>query len=352
MNDRAPLFPSLPVIDSHHHLWHRPKPDAWSEQIPCMRFLLDDYLEYLGTEHRVVASVTVANMFGMFRASGPSDLRWVGETEFLNGQAAMAASGKYGPCLVGHGLIANLDFCIGERVEDVLEAHLAAAPQRLKGIRQPGQWDPDENVIGPGGPRPHLYLDPTFQAGVGRLEALGLSFDGLLFAPQISEFTALAQRFPQTQMILNHVGVPLGVGRHAGRRDEQFPHWRQDMADLAACENVAVKLGGLGTSVSAFPSFQLGTAATAEDLARDWRPYVDTTIELFGAGRCMFESNIPTDRSGSFDAVCGAFKLLAAECSDAERRSIFFETANTVYRLGIGDEVLAMVDADTAAAAN
>src|ERR1700730_9541410 len=76
------------------------------------------------------------------------ELRSVGETEFLNGQAAMAASGLYGRWLVGAGIIGYLDLRIGDKVRRVLEAHIAAAPQRFRGIRQPALWDADSSILG------------------------------------------------------------------------------------------------------------------------------------------------------------------------------------------------------------
>lgn len=346
-------FASIPIIDSHHHLWDRRGSDALAQTITRRRFLLEEYLEYLGTDHRVVASVTVASMFGMFRQAGPPHLRVVGETEFMNGQAAMAASGKFGPCLVGQGLIGTADFRHGDRVEEILEAQLAAAPNRFRGIRQVAMWDSDETIqaiVSRSDPGPHLYLDATFQAGVGRLAALNLSFDALVLAPQLGDFTALARRFPETKMILEHVGVPVGVGRHTGRREAQFPQWRRDMTEIAACENVTVKLGGLNTYISGFPSFQSRSPATAAALAEDWRPYIEATIEVMGANRCMFESNAPTDESDAFGTVCGAYKLLTAGCSDAERRSIFFETANSVYELGLDFDELVRPDLERAGA--
>jgi predicted TIM-barrel fold metal-dependent hydrolase len=350
---KQPLLPTLPIIDSHHHLLHRRQSDAFTQAITRTRFLLEEYLEYLGTDHRVVASVTVASMFGMFRQGGPRHLRVVGEAEFMNGEAAMAASGKYGSCAVGQGLIGTADLRDGDWVQETLEAQLAVAPERFRGIRQVAMWDPDDTILRGSGPGPHLYLDRSFQAGVGRLAGLNLSFDALVLAPQLGDFGALARRFPETKMILNHVGVPVGVGRHAGRREEQFPEWRRAMAEIAACDNVTVKLGGLGAYVCGFPSFQRNPPATAAELAQEWRPYIETTIELMGPARCMFESNAPTDESGPFDNVCGAFKMLTAGYSDADRRSIFFDTANTVYDLGLDfDQFLQQTveDAETAPA--
>src|SRR5438034_11443570 len=78
------LEPDLPIIDPHHHLWDRP---GW-------RYLLDDLLADTNSGHNIVATVFVQAR-SMHRETGPVDMRPVGETEFVNGVAAMSASGIY-----------------------------------------------------------------------------------------------------------------------------------------------------------------------------------------------------------------------------------------------------------------
>ena len=78
--------PGLPICDPHHHLWDHPD----------SRYLLDELLADTGSGHNVVSTVFV-ECASMYRAEGPEALRPVGETEFVNGIAAMSASGGYGP---------------------------------------------------------------------------------------------------------------------------------------------------------------------------------------------------------------------------------------------------------------
>jgi predicted TIM-barrel fold metal-dependent hydrolase len=89
------------------------------------------------------------------------------------------------------------------------------------------------------------------------------------------------------------VGTPLGIGAYAGRRDERFELWRRSLLALAALPNVVVKLGGLAMPFCGFTP--PGDGPQSEHLARQWRPYLETCIEAFGAERCMFESNFPVD---------------------------------------------------------
>lgn len=70
-------------------------------------------------------------------------------------------------------------------------------------------------------------------------------------------------------------------------------------------------------------------------MAQIWRPYVETCIELFGAERCMFESNYPVDKMGiGYAALWNAFKRIAAGTSHEEKRALFGGTAARAYRLG------------------
>lgn len=334
MPAEPPLFPDLPVIDSAHHLVDRVS-DVIAPVLGLRRFLIDDYLAYLGAGHHVIASIATEGR-SMYRATGPEELRCVGETEFLNGQAAMAASGLYGPCLVGAGIVASIDCRRADQVQAVMEHQIAAAPQRLKGFRQSALWDADPSILGDvfdcG---ESLYRQDAFLQGFAYVARSGYCFDAFVLAPKLPDVQFLASRFPNTQIVLNHIGQPVGVGAHSGRLTEEFGQWRHDMAAIAALENVAVKLGGLGSYLLGSALFRADPPASSEAMAAQWRPYVETAIELFGARRCMFESNRPTDDIGDFGTVCNAYKRLTAHCSAEERADIFAGTARRIYRLEI-----------------
>src|SRR5437016_13396226 len=92
------LEPGLPICDPHHHLWDH----------PGRRYLLDELLADTGSGHDVRATVFV-ECLSMYRAQGPASLRPVGETEFVNGIAAMSASGRYGPTRVAAGIVSFAD---------------------------------------------------------------------------------------------------------------------------------------------------------------------------------------------------------------------------------------------------
>jgi predicted TIM-barrel fold metal-dependent hydrolase len=271
----------------------------------------------------------------MYRASGPELMRSVGEVEFVNGIAAMGASGLFGEAKVCAAIVGGVDLSLGAAVEEVLEAHVQAGGGRYRGVRSPTVYDADANILG-GYEKPDVLLDATFRAGFGKLHQMGLSFDVWLFEPQLPQLIDLAQAFPETQIILNHVGTPLGVGCYAGHREQRFALWRENMRILARCDNVAVKLGGLGIPYGGFQSYAARPPATSLQLANEWKPYIETSIEVFGAGRCMFESNFPVDSAvGTFPMIWNAFKRIVGGASSDEKTALFSGTVTRVYRLDI-----------------
>jgi L-fuconolactonase len=273
----------------------------------------------------------------MYREGGPPALRPVGETQFVGGVAARSASGLYGEARLCAGIVGHADLAAGEAVAEVLEAHLASGGGRFRGIRQSCSWDADPDVLGPlargeGG----LYRRPAFRDGFARLAPLGLTFDAWLLEPQLPDLIDLARAFPATPTVLDHVGTPLGVASYAGRREERFGVWRENIRALAASPNVRVKLGGLAMVFAGFPSFMSSPPASSSQLAAEWQPYIETCIDAFGADRCMFESNFPVDiGSCRYDVLWNAFKIIAAGCSVDEKAALFSGVAAETYRLEI-----------------
>lgn len=331
----APIDPDLPIIDTHHHLWHRPgggTGESW--EVPSFRYLLDEFLADCATGHTIVGSVFL-QCHAMYRATGPAPMRPVGETEFVAGIAAMADSGQYGPTKVAAGIVGYADLTAGDWVTPVLEAHIRAAGGRFRGVRHSAGYDADP-VIGNSAPdmQPGLYLRADFRQGLKRLSALGLSLDAWGFHPQIPEITDLARAFPGTNIIAGHCGGPLGYGRYTGKNEAVFADWKRAVTELAQCPNVTMKLGGMMMRLAAYDYMGLDAPPTSAQLADHWRPYVETCIDLFGPGRCMAESNFPVEKMGiGFNALWNALKRLTAGCSADEKAAIFAGTARRVYRL-------------------
>ena len=319
------IDPGLPIVDPHHHLVDRANTG---------RYLLPELLADTGSGHNVTATVYL-EWLSMYRAAGPAEMRPVGEVEFADGIAAMAASGTYGRTRVCAGIVGHADLMLGERVEPVLEAMIAAGGGRFRGIRYITASHPDEGARGSSIDRPAgLLMEPKVRAGFARLHPLGLSFDAWMYHTQLGELADLARAFPETPIVLDHVGGPIGIGPYAGRRDEVFAQWRAGIAELARCPNVHVKLGGLGMRLFGFEAHNGETPPGSEQLALLWRPYIATCIEAFGPQRAMFESNFPVDKgSGSYHVFWNAFKRIAAGFSADEKAALFAGTASRFYRL-------------------
>jgi predicted TIM-barrel fold metal-dependent hydrolase len=301
------------------------------------RYLLDQLnADIQGTGHNVRATIYV-ECGAMYRSDGPVELRPVGETEFVNGVAAMSASGLYGEARACAGIVGHADLRAGSYVAAVLEAHIAAGNGRFRGIRQSASWDADPTVLGPlAHTEPHRFMSADFRKGFAELSKHGLSFDAWLLEPQLDELLDLAKAFPDTRIVLDHVGTPLGVGGYAGRRDERFEAWADNIRKLAALPNMHVKLGGLAMAFAGFDSYMAAPPASSEVLAAEWKPYIETCIEAFGADRCMFESNFPVDLCGSpYGILWNAFKRITAGYSASEKTALFSGTACKFYRISI-----------------
>jgi L-fuconolactonase len=317
--------PGLPIVDPHHHLVDRPETG---------RYLLPELLADLGSGHNITATVYL-EWLSMYRAAGPAALRPVGEIEFANGVAAMAASGGYSGARVCAGIVGFADLTLGGAVEPVLEAQIAAGGGRFRGIRFISATDPDQTQWGSMVARPAgLLADAKLREGFAKLAPLGLGFDAWVYHTQLGELADLARAFPATSIVLDHVGGAIGLGRYAGRRDEVFADWRRQILALAACSNVHIKLGGLGMRMFGFTVHTRELPPSSEELAAAWRPYIETCIEAFGPDRAMFESNFPVDKgSCSYHVLWNAFKRIAARYTAAEKAALFAGTATKFYRL-------------------
>ena len=340
----AILEPELPIVDPHHHLWDRrmlppatgPEHPFTTAIKPAQRYLLDELLADTGSGHNVIATVFL-ECRAFYKADGPAEMRSVGETEFVNGVAAMSASGLYGGTRACAGIVGNADLTLGDAAKPVLEAHVRAGGGRFRGVRNSASWDADTEVLGPlNRMQPGHYLRDDFRAGFRHLAPMGLSFDAWLLEPQLPDLTSLARAFPDTTIVLDHVGTPIGRGSYAGRLEERFPIWRDNIRELAKSQNVVVKLGGLAMAFCSFPSFLAEPRVPSEQLAKEWGPYIETCIEAFGPERCMFESNFPVDMgSCTYAVLWNAFKRLAAGASADEKAALFSGTAKRVYRLDL-----------------
>ena len=317
--------PDLPICDPHHHLWDHPR----------SRYLLDELLADIGSGHNVVSTVFM-ECGAMYSADAAEAMRPVGETEFVNGIAAMSASGNYGDSRACAAIVGYANLNLGAAVGEVLDAH-ASASTRFRGIRHAAGWDASDEVRNSHtNPFRHMLADAAFRAGFAELGKRGMTFDAWLYHPQIPELTALAQAFPDQPIVFDHFGGPLGIGPYANQRGDIFAYWKDAVRELAGCENVVAKLGGLVMAINGFGFHKNERPATSEELVAATQHYYRHMIDCFGVERCMFESNFPVDKvSCSYRVLWNSFKRLTAGFSASEKAALFHDNAAHTYGVSI-----------------
>ena len=315
----AVLEPDLPIIDPHHHLWdHRAlDPGMGFEQ---KLYLCEELANDINQSGHNIRQTVFAQCGAFYRADGPENMRCVGETEFVNGVAAMSRSGAYGEARLCTGIFSEADLRVGAAAEPVLQAHMAASPN-FRGIRTAFPSD----------------LNEQFLEGFALLAKHNLSFDNWSpNAQRLPTLARLANKQPDVTVIVNHFGGHIDVNAS----DEDKASWRANLEAVAACPNTVLKVGGVQMRVGAWePTFhmhQQATPSSSEELCDLLYPAYEFAIQTFGPERCMFESNFPVDRECvSYRTLWNLFKRVAAKVglSESEKAAMFSGTAARVYRL-------------------
>jgi predicted TIM-barrel fold metal-dependent hydrolase len=308
-----PHLPEQPIIDPHQHLWLRHP----------IRYTCEDYLADVGG-HTLEATV-FAECFSEYLSSGPTHLRPVGEVRFALEQSSRARSVDASVDLCA-GIIGRVDLGTPELFREALEAQVEAGQRRLRGVR-PELYSTDEASAS-------LLRDERWHQWADALQENDLLLEAWVSYRRLPDLVRLATRYPELGIVLNHLGGPVGAGIPGADTRELRAAWLERMAALSTCQNVVVKLGGLGTSVFGFRLFAEPEPPTSSALATLWEPWIEPVIQLFGPARCMFESNYPVDaRVGGLDVLWNGFKILSEPYSDDERDWLCRKTAARTYRL-------------------
>lgn len=314
------INPGIPLVDPHHHLWDRQGQTYLSRQ-----FLTD-----AAGEHNVISTVYV-ECLNEYRTTGEDQFLPVGETEFVVKEAAASIGYDIDLC---EGIVAYADLSLGSSVERVLDEHARVSQDRFRGIRYVTAYDPDPKIHSPYNVRPGMLGEKKVIEATRLLGQMGLSLDTWVYFHQLGEVIELANSCPETRIVVDHCGGPIGIGPYRGMREEVFQQWKQSLELLAGMENVVLKFGGLAMTASGFGWHRRDVPPSSEELAEAWLPYFDVSLAGFGAHRMMFESNFPVDRAGaSYTVLWNAFKRLAGALSETERKALLAETAARVYRL-------------------
>lgn len=316
------LEPELPIVDAHHHLW----------ELPQAPYLAPELNDDLASGHKVQATVFVdCNVH--YRADGPEALRPIGETAFVAEHASVIESAGIcaQPCAA---IVGWADLNLGAELKPVLEAHLEAGQGRFRGIRARPTWHADPAAHPTRAHREGVLRETVVQEGVRVLGKMGLLLDVWLYYSQLADVALLAAECPDTVIVINHCGGPLGVGPYAGQRERVFEDWAMHIRALAHFPNLRMKLGGLGMPRMGFGFEQAEKPVDSATLARAWAPYFETCIEAFGPERCMLESNFPVDKeSCSYAVIWNAFKRVTKGYGAVERAALFAETAKRTYAI-------------------
>lgn len=316
------IDPDLEIIDAHHHVW----------DMPGNRYLFDELLADFGSGHNIRASI-YAQCRSMYRCTGPEEMRPVGETEFVNGIAAMSASGQYGDAAACAGIIGTTDLMLGDGVRRVLEAHIEAGGGRFRGIRPSVAWHESDKVRALD-VQPQILMEPTARKAIAAISSHRLTLDLFCFFTQLDEVYDVAKYFPELRIIVNHTGGPLGIGPYEGRDAEVFAQLKTKLVALSGLPHTYVKLGGLGMRYTGIKANYDRPPSSSNELARRWGPYIQTAIDIFGPDRCMYESNFPVDKGVcSYHVLWNAFKKLSVSYTADERKLLFSATASKVYSL-------------------
>ncbi|WP_306971331.1 amidohydrolase family protein [Arthrobacter oryzae] len=280
--------PSLQVVDSHVHVWDPAVLDyAWLAEAPALNkpFLPTD-LPYDGYNTRGAVFVQA----DCRDDQALKEVDWVSSLRTDWPQLA--------------GIVAFAPISKGEAVEKDL-GQLLERPL-VRGVRQLFQ-DRDESFM----------LHPDTLAGARQVAGAGLVFDACVRWWQLAALAEFARRVPGLAIVLDHMGKPpIASG--------ELTAWRSGMQELARCGNVVVKISGAGAE-----------ADPERALAPQALPFIQETLALFGAERCMVGSDFPVSLShpGAYLDWITTVEHAMAGASEGERSKVAQETAVHVYRL-------------------
>lgn len=303
------LEPNLPICDAHHHLW----------EYPGYVYSGKDLLEDIASNN-VLSTVFVEAWDRIVRngkllKDPPAQTAFaVNEGEINPGRTRIAA-----------GIVGFVDLMRGESIAKEVESHIIAGKGRFRGIRYSINSD---------------MASRQFAEGYSVINDNKLTLDAVVpSAEQLLNVAGLAKKFPDTPVIINHLGIDFHMSRHFNPnlsvREVRYDlnSWKKLIDKIAVCENIYMKLGGLGMDLGV-AGWEKTTNPNLDELAQLLKPWYFDCIEKFGPDRCMFESNFPVDKkSFSYTTYWNAVKLLTKDFSTAERKLLFSDTAKKAYRL-------------------
>lgn len=316
--------PNREIIDTHHHLW------SADGLIP---YSLEDLWADTGSGHNIIKTVFM-ECHANYYTDGPEHLRSLGEVEYVTEIADRTAADSSGRAEIA-ALVTAFDLRQGDGVEELVHRHREISKGRFRGIRQAlANGRPNEGLLLEAVGPENIHRDPDFLRGMQILGKMGHSYESWHYHYQNPQFAELARSVPDTLMVLDHIGTPVGSGIYADRRDEVFEEWKKGIDEVAACANTVVKLGGFSMPDNAMGWAGRDKPPTSDEVVAAQTKYYLYVIEKFTPERCMFESNFPVDKLElSYQVFWNAMKKIVKGFSEDEKNAMFSETAKRVYKL-------------------
>lgn len=289
---------SIPIIDTHIHLWDQKHPElkwVWLDK---------DFIHPILGNHDAMKSVafTMNDLWAEARFSNIEGFvhvqaaigspNPVTETVWLTEMAKTAPA----PMRIIGDCALNGDLAISQ-----LEAHQESP--LFVGVR-----DFNAEIMFAAN-----EILPNYEKSLEHLSKNNLVFDLDCEWQNMPQALQLAQRHPELQIVLEHIGFP------RSRDDEYFANWSKAIQNLANAQNVTMKLSGIGMTDPRFSKESL-------------RKWAEASVEAFGPKRCVLGSNWPVDRLfSSYDVIMGFMREYISDLSANEQDLICQTNAKRLY---------------------
>lgn len=209
-------------------------------------------------------------------------------------------------------LVGAISSCRPEQQDIGAFVERSMANPRIHGFRRVLHVVPDE-----------VSTTETFRRNLRKLTAKGHAFDVCVLPAQLHLADALAKACPDSQLVLDHCGVPAVAS-------QALSPWKEGIEQLAQNPNVACKISG----VIAYGDASRWGDSDLDSVVRDLRPYVEHVITCFGWERVVWGSDFPVCNLTQGLAIWkAATDALLSGCTSTQIDALAHGNARRIYRL-------------------